>query len=99
MHQIENINVEFSPSTNTVNKMTSDDENLQLIESKKSDSSDKMGKVKTTDAGLKNVRALLFLFLWYFFSGYFFFTKINYFVYNDLQVLYRVQTLADCCCL
>ena len=83
MHQIENINVEFSPSTNTVNKMTSDDENLQLIESKKSDSSDKMGKVKTTDAGLKNVRALLFLFLWYFFSGTSFDTKMNAFVYKD----------------
>ena len=79
MHQIENINVEFSPSTNTVNKMTSDDENLQLIESKKSDSSDKMGKVKTTDAGLKNVRAVLFLFLWYFFSGTSFVTKLNAF--------------------
>eukprot|EP00088_Acartia_fossae_P000210 TRINITY_DN10074_c0_g2_i3.p1 TRINITY_DN10074_c0_g2~~TRINITY_DN10074_c0_g2_i3.p1 ORF type:complete len:363 (-),score=98.02 TRINITY_DN10074_c0_g2_i3:384-1472(-) len=61
--------------------MSSDDENLQLIdkktvksgvgcaESKMAAGGGTGAAAKTTDAGLKNVRALLFLFLWYFFSG------------------------------
>ena len=60
---------------------SADDENLQLLDKKAVKSSggaeSKMAAgsgstgaaAKTTDAGLKNVRALLFLFLWYFFSG------------------------------
>ena len=62
--------------------MNSDDENLQLIDKKKPVLSvdDKMSKPgRTTDSGLKNVRALLFLFLWYFFSG-----KANFYISNNI---------------
>jgi len=78
-----------------------DDIHLPLLDKEQS-KTDKMGaqQMKTSDMGLKNVRALLFLFLWYFFSGCTLFLNKYILSYRDgdATLLGSMQMLMTLCC-